>query len=184
MHRGEIYLVDLSNQVGSEQTGIRPALIVQNEQGNQHSPTTIICPLTSQDKTPIETHVTLTPQDAGILKVSTVLCEQVRVVDKTRLKKKLGEVVNRSFANIAACVDKSSIDMNAITKIQGLLNHSDQRVTMRYLGTYQQMFDRARESVSDFVLGKTDIHKIVAGNNYTIDDIVSKIDQLEKKLSN
>ena len=46
------------------------------------------------------------------------------------------------------------------------------------------MFDRARESVSDFVLGKTDIHKIVAGNNYTIDDIVSKIDQLEKKLSN
>lgn len=87
MHRGEIYLVDLSNQVGSEQTGIRPALIVQNEQGNQHSPTTIICPLTSQDKTPIETHVTLTPQDAGILKVSTVLCEQVRVVDKTRLKK-------------------------------------------------------------------------------------------------
>ena len=83
MHRGEIYLVDLSNQVGSEQTGI-------------HSPTTIICPLTSQDKTPIETHVTLTPSDAGILKVSTVLCEQVRVVDKTRLKKKLGEVVNRS----------------------------------------------------------------------------------------
>lgn len=92
--------------------------------------------------------------------------------------------MRKSFANIAACVDKSSIDMNAITKIQGLLNHSDQRVTMKYLGTYQQMFDRARESVSDFVLGKTDIHEIVAGNNYTIDDIVSKIDQLEKKLSN
>lgn len=92
--------------------------------------------------------------------------------------------MRKSFANIAACVDKSSIDMNAITKIQGLLNHSDQRVTMRYLGTYQQMFDKARESVSEFVLGKTDIHEIVAGNNYTIDDIVSKIDQLEKKLSN
>lgn len=92
--------------------------------------------------------------------------------------------MRKSFANIAACVDKSSIDMNAITKIQGLLNHSDQRVTMRYLGTYQQMFDKAREAVSEFVLGKTDIHEIVAGNNYTIDDIVSKIDQLEKKLSN
>ena len=92
--------------------------------------------------------------------------------------------MRKSFANIAACVDKSSIDMNAITKIQGLLNHSVQRVTMRYLGTYQQMFDKARESVSEFVLGKTDIHEIVAGNNYTIDDIVSKIDQLEKKLSN
>ncbi|MGN0819890.1 MAG: type II toxin-antitoxin system PemK/MazF family toxin [Christensenellaceae bacterium] len=95
MHRGEIYLVDLSSQVGSEQSGIRPALIVQNEQGNSHSPTTIICPLTSQDKTPVGTHVILTPSDAGILKISTVLCEQIRVVDKSRVKRKLGEVVNR-----------------------------------------------------------------------------------------
>lgn len=95
MHRGEIYLVDLSSQVGSEQSGIRPALIVQNEQGNSHSPTTIICPLTSQEKTPVSTHVTLNPSDAGILKVSTVLCEQIRVVDKSRVKRKLGEVVNR-----------------------------------------------------------------------------------------
>lgn len=95
MHRGEIYLVDLSNQVGSEQAGIRPALIVQNEQGNLHAPTTIVCPLTSQDKTPIDTHVILTPSDAGILKISTVLCEQIRVIDKTRLKKKLGEVKNQ-----------------------------------------------------------------------------------------
>ena len=92
--------------------------------------------------------------------------------------------MRKSFANIAACVDKSSIDMNAITKIQGLLNHSDQRVTMRYLGTYQQMFDRARCSVSDFVLGKTDVHELVAGNNYTIDDIMSKIDELATKISN
>ncbi len=91
--------------------------------------------------------------------------------------------MRKSFANIAACVDRSSIDMNSITKIQGLLNHSDQRVTMKYLGTYQQMFDKARESVSDFVLGKTEIHEIVAGNNYTIDDIVCKIDKLEKLLS-
>lgn len=96
MHRGEIYLVDLSDQVGSEQSGIRPAVIVQNEQGNSHSPTTIICPLTSQDKTPINTHVILTPKDAGVMKISTVLCEQVRVIDKTRLKKKLGEVINQN----------------------------------------------------------------------------------------
>lgn len=89
--------------------------------------------------------------------------------------------MRKSFANIAACVDKSNIDMNAITKIQGLLNHSDQRVTMRYLGTYQQMFDKARKSVSDFVLGKTDVHELVAGNNYSIDDIMSKLDSLEEK---
>ena len=95
MHRGEIYLVDLSSQVGSEQSGIRPALIVQNEQGNSHSPTTIICPLTSQEKSHIGTHVALTPSDAGILKNSTVLCEQIRVIDKSRIKRKLGEVVNQ-----------------------------------------------------------------------------------------
>lgn len=95
MHRGEIYLVDLSNNTGSEQSGIRPALIVQNEKGNIHAPTTIICPLTSKQKTSLSTHVVLTPLDCGILKESTVLCEQVRVVDKTRLKKKVGEVINR-----------------------------------------------------------------------------------------
>ncbi len=89
--------------------------------------------------------------------------------------------MRKSFANIAACVDKSSIDMNAITKIQGLLNHSDQRVTMRYLGTYQQMFDRARKAVSDFVLGKTDVHELVAGNNFTIDDIMLKLDAMDEK---
>ena len=95
MHRGEIYLVDLSNHIGSEQSGIRPALIVQNERGNTHSPTTIICPLTSKQKPFLDTHVALTPFDCGIIKESTVLCEQVRLVDKTRLKKKVGEVTNR-----------------------------------------------------------------------------------------
>ena len=95
MHRGEIYLVDLSNHIGSEQSGIRPALIVQNERGNTHSPTTIICPLTSKQKPSLDTHVALSPIDCGIIKESTVLCEQVRVIDKTRLKKKVGEVINR-----------------------------------------------------------------------------------------
>ena len=92
--------------------------------------------------------------------------------------------MRKSFANIAACVDKSAIDMNSITKIQGLLNHSDQRVTMRYLGTYQKMFDKARIAVSDFVLGRTNIDELVAGNNFTLDDIVAKIDALDVKISN
>lgn len=94
LHRGEIYLIDLSNQVGSEQSGVRPAIIVQNEIGNIYSPTTIICPLTSKTKHMAATHVTLTPEDAGVLKDSTVLCEQVRVIDKARIQKKLGEVKN------------------------------------------------------------------------------------------
>lgn len=88
--------------------------------------------------------------------------------------------MRKSFANIAACVDKSCIDMNAITKVQGLLNHSDQRITMRYLGAYQDMYDRARVAVSDFVLGKTDVNEIIAGNQYTTDDVVERLDALEK----
>ena len=91
--------------------------------------------------------------------------------------------MRKSFANIAACVDKSCIDMNAVTKIQGLLNHSDQRVTMKYLGTYQDMFDRARIAVSDFVLGKTGVEEIIAGNQYTVDDVIGRLDALENILS-
>ncbi len=86
--------------------------------------------------------------------------------------------MRKSFANIAACVDKSSIDMNAITKVQGLLNHSDQKVTMKYLGTFMKMYDNARRAVSDFVLGKTNVHEIVAGTNRTIDDIAEMLERL------
>lgn len=94
VHRGEIYLIDLSDQVGSEQGGVRPAVVVQNETGNLYSPTTIICPLTSKKKRMSATHVALTPSDAGVAQESTVLCEQVRVIDKARIRKKLGEVNN------------------------------------------------------------------------------------------
>lgn len=90
--------------------------------------------------------------------------------------------MRKSFANIAACVDRSCIDMNSITKVQGLLNHSDQKVTMRYLGTYQDMYDKARIAVSDFVLGKTGINEIVAGSQYTNDDLMERLDSLEKLL--
>ncbi|MBR3964749.1 MAG: radical SAM protein [Clostridia bacterium] len=72
--------------------------------------------------------------------------------------------------------------MNAITKVQGLLNHGDQRVTMKYLGSYQEMYDRARIAVSDFVLGKTDVNEIIAGTQYTNDDVVERLDALERIL--
>lgn len=94
IRRGEIYLIDLSNQVGSEQSGVRPAIVVQNETGNMFSPTTIVCPLTSKSKSMSATHVDLTTADAEIIRDSVVLCEQVRVIDKSRIKKRLGEVKN------------------------------------------------------------------------------------------
>ena len=91
--------------------------------------------------------------------------------------------MRKSFANIAACVDNSCIDMNSITKIQGLLNHGDQRVTMKYLGSYQAMFDKARIAVSDFVLGKSGIDELVAGNHHTIDDVFDRLDTMGKLLT-
>lgn len=94
IRRGEIYLVDFSGVSGSEQSGVRPAIVVQNEIGNTHSPTTIVCPITSKQKTELSTHVFLRPSD-GVFKDSTVLCEQVRVIDKIRMKKRLGKISSR-----------------------------------------------------------------------------------------
>jgi mRNA interferase MazF len=81
--RGQIYYADLSPVVGSEQGGLRPVLIVSNDIGNKHSPVVMICPLTSQIKRPLPTHVTLT---YGKVRGSTVLCEHCRTIDKSRLK--------------------------------------------------------------------------------------------------
>lgn len=90
--------------------------------------------------------------------------------------------MRKSFANIAACVDHTTVDMNSITKIQGLLNHSNQQTTLKYLGTYQRMFDAARVAVSDFVLGKTDAHELLAGDTYNMEDIFNKLDDIESRL--
>ncbi len=91
--RGDIYYADLSPVIGSEQGGIRPVLIVQNDVGNKFSPTVIAAAITSQkDKTRLPTHIQLHPQDCGLAKDSVVLLEQVRTIDKKRLKEKMGRV--------------------------------------------------------------------------------------------
>ena len=92
--------------------------------------------------------------------------------------------MRKSFANIAACADNSTVDMNSITKIQGLLNHSDQKVTMRYLGTFRDMYDKSRIAVSDFILGRTDIHMLAIGNNQPLNSILSRLDIIEILLKN
>ncbi len=94
VRQGDIYLTDLSGYIGSEQSGMRPALVIQNNIGNKHSPTTIIVPLTSKRKPSLPTHTLLTPQDCGIREDSIALCEQMRVIDKSRLIKWVGKVEN------------------------------------------------------------------------------------------
>lgn len=92
VNRGEIYYANLSPSQGSEQGGLRPVLVIQNDVGNRHAPTTIIAPLTSRlAKRPLPTHVVL-DATCGLPCESVVLCEQIRVVDKSRLSTRLGEV--------------------------------------------------------------------------------------------
>lgn len=89
--RGEIYYADLSPVVGSEQGGVRPVLIVQNDIGNKYSPTVIIAAITSQiNKGKLPTHVDINAIDYGLPKDSVILLEQIRTIDKKRLKEKIG----------------------------------------------------------------------------------------------
>ena len=91
--RGEIYYADLSPVIGSEQGGIRPVLIVQNDMGNKYSPTVIAAAITSQcDKAKLPTHIEIDAKQCGLTKNSVVLLEQVRTIDKKRLKEKTGEL--------------------------------------------------------------------------------------------
>jgi mRNA interferase MazF len=91
--RGEIYYADLSPVVGSEQGGVRPVLIVQNDVGNRYSPTVIAAAITSQrDKNRLPTHIELQAEKCGLAKDSIVLLEQIRTIDKRRLKDKMGEL--------------------------------------------------------------------------------------------
>ncbi len=91
--RGELYYADLSPVVGSEQGGVRPVLIVQNNVGNKYSPTIIAAAITSQiNKAKLPTHIELAAKDYGLAKDSVVLLEQIRTLDKQRLKERIGEV--------------------------------------------------------------------------------------------
>jgi len=91
--RGDIYYADLSPVVGSEQGGLRPVLIVQNDTGNRHSPTVIAAAITSQiNKARLPTHIELEAKTYGLSKDSVVLLEQIRTLDKRRLKERMGKL--------------------------------------------------------------------------------------------
>ena len=99
--RGEIYYADLSPVVGSEQGGIRPVLIVQNDVGNRHSPTVIAAAITSQcEKAKLPTHISLPAKNCGLQKNSIVLLEQIRTIDKRRLKDRMGALDPPSMTRV------------------------------------------------------------------------------------
>ena len=91
--RGDIFYADLSPVVGSEQGGTRPVLIVQNDTGNKHSPTVIAAAITSQtNKAKLPTHIELEGKNFGLTKHSVVLLEQIRTIDKRRLREHMGRL--------------------------------------------------------------------------------------------
>ena len=93
IRRGDIYYADLSPVVGSEQGGLRPVLIVQNDVGNRYSPTVIAAAITSRmGKAKLPTHIDLSGMDVGLAKDSVILLEQIRTIDKTRLREKMGHL--------------------------------------------------------------------------------------------
>jgi mRNA interferase MazF len=97
--KGEIYYADLNPIVGCEQGGCRPVIIVQNDVGNLHSPTTIIVPVTCRTrKKKLPTHINV--KGAGLPKKSIALLEQLRTIDKSRLQEKIGEITLKSMNKI------------------------------------------------------------------------------------
>ena len=93
VRRGDIYYADLSPVVGSEQGGMRPGLIIQNDTGNRHSPTGIAAAITSQTgKANLPTHISLAARSCGLTRDSVILLEQVRTLDKSRLRERMGRL--------------------------------------------------------------------------------------------
>lgn len=106
--RGDIYYADLSPVVGSEQGGVRPVLIVQNDVGNKFSPTVIAAAITSQQgKSNLPTHIEVDARECGLAKDSIVLLEQVRTIDKRRLKEKMGSLPNTDMSKVNQAISIS-----------------------------------------------------------------------------
>ena len=105
VQRGDIYYADLSPVVGSEQGGVRPVLIVQNDTGNRYSPTLIAAAITSQThKAKPPTHSALSAPDYGLPRDSVVLLEQIRTLDKRRLRERMGRVDGELMEKIDAAI--------------------------------------------------------------------------------
>ncbi len=102
--RGEMYFADLNEAIGSEQSGVRPVLVIQNDVGNHHSPTVVVAAISGQPKkTGQPTHYLLPPGN-GLDMASMVLLEQIRTIDKTRLKEYIGRIDEADRKGIDRCI--------------------------------------------------------------------------------
>lgn len=99
--RGDLYYADLTPVTGSEQGGVRPVLMIQNDMGNRFSPTVIVAAVTSrQDKQPLPTHVPISPNHRGLKEHSVVLLEQIRTIDRVRLREYIGRLTEEDMKQV------------------------------------------------------------------------------------
>lgn len=106
--RGDIYYADLSPVIGSEQGGVRPVLIVQNDIGNKYSPTVIAAAITSQiNKAKMPTHIEIAAEDYGLCRDSVILLEQIRTIDKKRLREKIGHLDDELMGSVNDAINVS-----------------------------------------------------------------------------
>ena len=114
--RGDIFYADLSPVIGSEQGGVRPVLIIQNDIGNKYSPTVIVAAITSQiNKAKLPTHIEINANEYGLNKDSVILLEQIRTIDKKRLGEKMGHLDDdmMSMVNSALAVSFGLSELNS-----------------------------------------------------------------------
>lgn len=107
IRRGEIWWVDFEPVRGSEQGGIRPALVLQNDTGNRASPTTIVAAITSQYRRVYPFHVEITPDESGLDRLSLVLLEQLRTIDRSRLVRQTGQLSPARMLNVERAIKRS-----------------------------------------------------------------------------
>jgi len=106
--RGDIFYADLSPVLGSEQGGVRPVLVVQNDVGNKFSPTVIIAAITSQiNKAKLPTHLEITADEFGLSKDSVILLEQIRTIDKKRLRERIGRLDDEQMGKVSEALSIS-----------------------------------------------------------------------------
>ena len=114
--RGEIFYADLSPVIGSEQGGIRPVIIIQNDIGNRYSPTVVVAAITSQiNKAKLPTHVEISSEEYVLNRDSVVLLEQIRTLDKRRLKEKIGHMTEEDMRKVNKALI-ISLDLDDIKK--------------------------------------------------------------------
>lgn len=124
--RGEIYYADLSPVIGSEQAGIRPILVVQNDVGNKFSPTIIGIAITSKQKAKLPTHIEIEGTKYGLDKDSVILAEQIRTLDKKRLKEKVGQIDEETMEKVKRAIEisfgiRGELDLEQLY-LQGMFN--------------------------------------------------------------